>query len=112
MFLCEECFTKTFIAAGKAIPPFVELSRGPCEDCSKVRACTDLPSKFIPPILERVLHKEGAPVMSDITAPEVLEIIIHHDGQTVWINIDGTCRLRACRIKELRIEDGRRGPIR
>lgn len=43
--------------------------------------------------------------MIDITAPEVVEILIKHDSKVIWINIDGVCMLRACRIKYLEIND-------
>jgi len=43
--------------------------------------------------------------MQDITAPETVEIQIRSDAKTIWINIDGICRLRACRIKNLILID-------
>jgi len=43
--------------------------------------------------------------MIDITAPETVEIQIRSDAKTIWINIDGICRLRACRIKNLVLID-------
>jgi len=43
--------------------------------------------------------------MQDITAPETVEIQIRSDAKTIWINIDGICRLRACRIKNLVLID-------
>lgn len=42
--------------------------------------------------------------MMDITEPDIVEITVSDDGpnaRRVWINIDGVCRLRACRIKKL-----------
>jgi hypothetical protein len=45
--------------------------------------------------------------MIDITAPEVVEILIRDDGKVVWINVDGICRFRACQIKALIAEDKR-----
>lgn len=44
----------------------------------------------------------------DINGPEVVEIKIRNDGKVVWINVDGICRLRACQIKQLILEDDRR----
>ena len=40
--------------------------------------------------------------MIDITAPENVEIKIRLDKKVIWINIDGICELRACKIKNLR----------
>ena len=40
--------------------------------------------------------------MLDITAPEhEVEVIYEHrtSGGVLWVNIDGICRLRVCRIK-------------
>jgi hypothetical protein len=44
-------------------------------------------------------------LMIDITAPAVVEVSVRNDGKVVWINIDGICRLRACQIETLIIED-------
>jgi len=41
----------------------------------------------------------------DITAPETVEILIREDGEVIWINVDGLCRFRACRIKKLELND-------
>jgi len=52
----------------------------------------------------------------DITEPEQeIEIIIsayEHDGHVIWVNVDGICRLRVCRVspEKVRLED-RRGAI-
>lgn len=43
--------------------------------------------------------------MLDLTAPARVEIDIRADRKVVWINIDGVCRLRACRIGELIVTD-------
>ena len=43
--------------------------------------------------------------MLDITSPETVEIQIRNDATTIWINVDGICRLRACRIKNLILID-------
>ena len=43
----------------------------------------------------------------DITSPEIVEVEINHNGKVVWINVDGVCRLRACRIKNVKIIDNR-----
>ena len=39
--------------------------------------------------------------MIDITEPESVEIATNHDGTSVWVNVDGVCAFRACRIKDL-----------
>lgn len=37
--------------------------------------------------------------MLDITAPQhEVEVQISHDGKTVWLNVDGVCAARVCRI--------------
>ncbi len=45
--------------------------------------------------------------MTDVTAPDGVEIMIRHDGKVIWVNIDGKCLLRACRIKNLTLDDQR-----
>jgi len=44
----------------------------------------------------------------DLTAPKEVEILIRYDGTVVWVNVDGTCRFRACRIGKLVVDDKRR----
>lgn len=39
--------------------------------------------------------------MIDINAPEVVEIEVLNG--TLWVNVDGLCRLRVCRIPEGRV---------
>jgi len=43
----------------------------------------------------------------DLTEPECVEIEIQRDGKVVWINVNGLCRLRACKIKDLKLIDNR-----
>ena len=44
----------------------------------------------------------------DLTAPiEGVQVQVREDGKVLWVNVDGVCRLRVCRIPELEIEDRR-----
>ena len=43
--------------------------------------------------------------MIDITAPESVEIVLGNDLKTVWVNVDGICQFRACRIGVITIDD-------
>lgn len=43
----------------------------------------------------------------DITEPKIVEVLIRDDGRVVWVNVDGICRFRACRIHTIKIEDKR-----
>jgi hypothetical protein len=54
-----------------------------------------------------VVMRDDAYSMVDITAPNVVEIEVRHDGKVVWVNVDGVCRLRACQIGNLAIDDSR-----
>ena len=47
--------------------------------------------------------------MIDITAglETVVEISIRDDGRVIWVNVDGVCRLRCCRIEKLVVDDRR-----
>jgi len=46
--------------------------------------------------------------MLDITAPEQVQVLVNVDGSVLWVNIDGVCRLRVCRMKDLDIQDSRK----
>lgn len=52
---------------------------------------------------EEILDKQ-----IDITGPDIVEISIREDGKVIWINVDGICACRVCRIKELVIDDRRK----
>lgn len=36
--------------------------------------------------------------MLDITGAETVQIQVRKDRKVVWVNVDGVCRLRICRI--------------
>lgn len=48
------------------------------------------------------------PNMIDVTAPDFVEVMIDYQGKIVWVNVDGKCLLRACRIKDLTLVDHRK----
>lgn len=37
----------------------------------------------------------------DITGATIVEVKVRDDGKVLWVNIDGVCRLRVCRIETL-----------
>jgi hypothetical protein len=45
--------------------------------------------------------------MLNISAPEVIRIQIASDGKMVWIDTENGCIFRACRIKQLDLQDDR-----
>jgi len=45
--------------------------------------------------------------MNDFTEPEIVEILIRNDGNVVWVNVDGICKFRACKIHLLEVNDER-----
>ncbi len=46
--------------------------------------------------------------MIDITAPkQPVEIDIRFDGEVLWVNVDGKCALRVCRIPAIILKDSR-----
>jgi hypothetical protein len=45
----------------------------------------------------------------DVTAPEIVQIVIRDDAKVVWVNVDGVCLFRACRVGRLEVEDQRKG---
>ena len=40
----------------------------------------------------------------DITAPQHVEIQLREDKTVLWVNVNGVCALRICRIESLKIE--------
>ena len=49
--------------------------------------------------------------MAEIESADV-QIQIRAAGQVVWINVNGSCVLRACQIGNLEIADDRRDKVR
>lgn len=43
--------------------------------------------------------------MMDITAPDTLQVQIRSDDKVIWINMDGKCVFRACRINKFELID-------
>lgn len=43
----------------------------------------------------------------EVRAPANVEVVINHDATTIWVNIEGKCLLRACKISKLTILDDR-----
>lgn len=43
----------------------------------------------------------------DVTAPQDVEVKIRSDGKVVWVNVDGICLFRVCRIQNLTVSDER-----
>lgn len=39
--------------------------------------------------------------MLDITAPKHVEVITSADSKVMWVNVDGECALRCCRIEHI-----------
>lgn len=49
--------------------------------------------------------------MNDITAPKLVEVRIRADEKVLWVNVDGECVLRCCRIENLVMEDERKPEV-
>ena len=43
----------------------------------------------------------------DITGASDVSIQVRADGKVIWVNVDGVCKLRVCRIDRLVVEDNR-----
>lgn len=43
----------------------------------------------------------------DTTATMAVEVMIKNDASVIWVNVDGICRLRVCRIPSLVVFDMR-----
>lgn len=41
---------------------------------------------------------------TDITAPQVVQVQIDHNRGVVWVNVDGICVFRACRIEHIVVD--------
>ena len=44
--------------------------------------------------------KHVDPPQLDITGPELVDVQVDTDKGILWINVDGFCALRICRVKE------------
>jgi hypothetical protein len=47
------------------------------------------------------------PQMLDITGPTDVEVIIREDRTVLWVNVEGACRLRICKIRNFEFKDER-----
>lgn len=45
--------------------------------------------------------------MLDLAGANIVEVVIKQNGTVLWVNVDGVCRLRVCRAKDINIEDKR-----
>ena len=45
----------------------------------------------------------------DIAQPSQVKVLIRADSKVLWVNVDGACQLRCCRIGELVVNDERVG---
>jgi hypothetical protein len=43
----------------------------------------------------------------DVAGPEAVEVEVRADGTVIWVNVDGICRFRACRVGRLTVTDHR-----
>ena len=43
----------------------------------------------------------------DVTGAEAVEFLVRRDGSVVWVNVDGRCLLRVCRIENVVVNDER-----
>lgn len=59
----------------------------------------------INPTTEEILELNKK--MLDITGADEVEILIRNDGKVIWININSVCVFRACKIKNLILNDRR-----
>jgi hypothetical protein len=45
--------------------------------------------------------------MLDISGAEEVQVQIRHDARLIWVNVDGSCILRICKIKNFELADDR-----
>ena len=43
--------------------------------------------------------------LTDIRAPQSVQVTIRADGKVLWVDVDGACRLRCCKIGRFEIDD-------
>ena len=46
-------------------------------------------------------------MLKDLSNVEVAQIQVSHDGNRIWVNVDGKCVLRVTGIKVIEIQDDR-----
>jgi hypothetical protein len=63
---------------------------------------SDYMSKSKPPFQgSTIRNAPPSATMVDISRPYEVEVHISQDAKTLWVNVDGVCRLRAGRIETL-----------
>lgn len=66
------------------------------------------------PLMQAVTDSEGGLLRQmDITAPEgpvEIQIADSPTGQIIWVNLEGVCVLRVCRISAITLDDLRPSP--
>jgi hypothetical protein len=75
----------------------VDMNRctGPTPKTSQEQTMKSLVSPGLDEIVE---------AMVDVTAPQhVVEVQVHEDNSVLWVNVDGVCILRICRIPKLTV---------
>jgi len=45
---------------------------------------------------------QGEPV--DVVGPKIVQIMLRDDKKVLWVNVDGVCLFRACRIEKVTFE--------
>jgi len=43
----------------------------------------------------------------DIIGAEHVEVLVKEDGKVLWVNVNGMCALRICKIDSLIVKDNR-----
>lgn len=52
--------------------------------------------------MSRICYNGG---LLDVTSPKGVEVVIN--DKIVWVNVDGVCLFRACKINHLTVKDNR-----
>lgn len=47
------------------------------------------------------VNEGGVGPQLDITAPRLVEVVVRQDHKSLWVNVDGVCRLRICQIDNI-----------
>lgn len=56
-------------------------------------------------VYRRISSQKKEETMIDITNPHFVEVLFTEDRKRIWVNVDGVCKFRACRVQTLVIHN-------
>lgn len=61
--------------------------------------------QFLGTPIDDLFFRNATDAAVDITSPDLVEVLADPARGIVWVNVNGVCVLRCCRIKQLELGD-------